>query len=144
MDYVQALFSFFVAPLFGTVILGMLWKRATKAGGFWGLFAGIGSSIAMWALVKVDPGALKYIALSPYAKDMAENMYRGLWSWMICVLVTVIVSYMTSPKPESELVGLVRGCTEIPSEGDVPLYKRPIVWATVIFVVFVALNIIFW
>src|SRR5450432_501139 len=30
MDYVQALFSFFIAPLFGTVILGMLWKRATK------------------------------------------------------------------------------------------------------------------
>src|SRR6266478_438989 len=29
MDYVQALFSFFIAPLFGTVILGMLWKRAT-------------------------------------------------------------------------------------------------------------------
>ena len=40
MDYVQALFSFFIAPLFGTVILGMLWKRATKAGGFWGLLAG--------------------------------------------------------------------------------------------------------
>ena len=36
MDYVQALFSFFIAPLFGTVVLGMLWKRATKAGGFWG------------------------------------------------------------------------------------------------------------
>ena len=32
MDYVQALFSFFIAPLFGTVILGMLWKRATPAG----------------------------------------------------------------------------------------------------------------
>jgi SSS family solute:Na+ symporter len=144
MDYVQALFSFFVAPLFGTVILGMLWKRATKAAGFWGLFAGIGSSIAMWAWVKIDHSALKYIALSPYAKDMAENMYRGLWSWTICVIVTVIVSYMTTPKPESELVGLVRGCTEIPSEGDVPIYKRPLVWATVIFVVFVALNIIFW
>ena len=40
MDYVQALFSFFIAPLFGTVILGMLWKRATKAGGFWGLLCG--------------------------------------------------------------------------------------------------------
>ncbi len=40
MDYVQALFSFFVAPLFGTVILGMLWKRATSAGGFWGLLIG--------------------------------------------------------------------------------------------------------
>ena len=36
MDYVQALFSFFIAPLFGTVLLGMLWKRATSAGGFLG------------------------------------------------------------------------------------------------------------
>jgi SSS family solute:Na+ symporter len=37
MDYVQALFSFFIAPLFGTVILGMLWKRATAAGRILGL-----------------------------------------------------------------------------------------------------------
>src|ERR1700682_3524952 len=42
MDYVQALFSFFIAPLFATVLLGMLWKRATPAGGFWGLLAGTG------------------------------------------------------------------------------------------------------
>lgn len=40
MDYVQALFSFFIAPLFGTVLLGMPWKRATPAAGFWGLLAG--------------------------------------------------------------------------------------------------------
>ena len=65
MDYVQALFSFFIAPLFGTVLLGMLWKRATPAGGFWGLLAGTLSSIGMWAWVKLDPSALRYIALSP-------------------------------------------------------------------------------
>src|SRR5437867_8395589 len=68
MDYVQALFSFFVAPLFGTVLLGMFWKRATPSGGFWGLLAGTLSSIGMWAWVKVDPAALSYIALSPHAK----------------------------------------------------------------------------
>src|SRR5208283_1981084 len=45
MDYVQALFSFFIAPLFGTVLLGMMWKRATPAGGFWGLLAGTMSSV---------------------------------------------------------------------------------------------------
>src|SRR3954447_22596638 len=55
MDYVQALFSFFIAPLFATVLFGMLWKRATPAGGFWGLMAGTGSSIAMYAWVKLDP-----------------------------------------------------------------------------------------
>ncbi|RJP68182.1 MAG: Na+/galactose cotransporter [Ignavibacteriales bacterium] len=144
MDYVQALFSFFVAPLFGTVIFGMLWKRTTAAGGFWGLLAGISSSIAMWAWVKLDPSALKIIALSEHAKDMAENMYRALWSWLICVAVTVIVSLLTKPKPDSELVGLVKSVTTIPSEGDLPFYKRPIVWASVIFVVFLVLNIIFW
>lgn len=144
MDYVQALFSFFIAPLFGTVILGMLWKRATPQGGFWGLLSGTVSSIAMWAWVKADPSALRYIALSPNAKDMAENMYRALWSWIVCVVVTVVVSLMTKPKAEEELVGLVYGCTEIPSEAQVPLYQRPAFWAVVIAVVFVILQVVFW
>src|SRR3984885_12656402 len=144
MDYVQALFSFFIAPLFGTVILGMLWKRATDAGGFLGLLAGTVSSVGMWAGVKVDPTALRYVALSPNARDMAENMYRALWSWIVCVVVTVAVSYMTKPRQDSELTGLVYGVTAIPHEAEVPFYQRPVFWAVVIGVVFVVLNIIFW
>jgi SSS family solute:Na+ symporter len=144
MDYVQALFSFFIAPLFGTVVLGMLWKRATNAGGFWGLLAGTLSSIGMWAWVKVDPTALRYVALSPNARDMAENMYRALWSCLLCFLVTIVVSYMTKPKTDSELNGLVYGATAIPHEAEVPIYQRPLFWAAVVATVFVILNIIFW
>ena len=144
MDYVQALFSFFIAPLFGTVLLGMLWRRATPAGGFWGLLSGTLSAIGLWAWVKISPDALQYVALSPKAKDMAENMYRALWSWIVCVLVTVVVSYLTRPKPVEELTGLVYGYTKLPSERDVPLYQRPIFWAGVIAIAFVILNIIFW
>jgi len=144
MDYVQALFSFFIAPLFGTVILGMLWKRATGPGGFWGLLAGTLSSIGMWAWVKVDPNALRYVALSPNARNMAENMYRALWSWIVCVLVTVAVSQITRPRPDNELEGLVYGVTAIPLEGEVPLYHRPWFWAVIVSVVFVVLNILVW
>jgi SSS family solute:Na+ symporter len=144
MDYVQALFSFFIAPLFGTVLLGMLWKRATSAAGFWGLLAGTLSSVGMWAWVKINPAALGIIALSPHAKDMAENMYRALWSWIICVAVTVVVSLATKPKPASELAGLVYGCTELPSERELKLTQRPIFWAAVVCAVFVILNLIFW
>jgi SSS family solute:Na+ symporter len=144
MDYVQALFSFFIAPLFGTVILGMLWKRATKAGGFWGLLAGTGTAVGLWAWVHYDPSALRYVALSADAKAMAEDMYRALWSWMVCVIVTVVVSYMTQPKPVAELEGLVYGASRIPEERDEHWYQRPIVWAGVIAVLFVILNIIFW
>jgi SSS family solute:Na+ symporter len=144
MDYVQALFSFFIAPLFGTVLLGMLWKRATPAGGFWGLLAGTLSSVGMWAWVKVNPRALSYVALSTNARDMAENMYRALWSWIVCVAVTVIVSYMTKPKSDSELDGLVYGVTAVPHETVVPLYERPMFWAVLVGVVFAILNVIFW
>jgi SSS family solute:Na+ symporter len=144
MDYVQALFSFFVAPLFGTVLLGMMWKRVTPAGGFWGLLAGSVSSIGMFLLVKFDHSMLAYIALSTDAKDMAENMYRALWSWLICVIVTVAVSYVTKPKPVEELTGLVYGCTELPDEGNLPLWKRPIFWAVISAVLFLILQWIFW
>jgi SSS family solute:Na+ symporter len=144
MDYVQALFSFFIAPLFGTVLLGMMWKRATPAGGFWGLLAGSVSSVAMFLLVKFNHNMLAYVALSRDAKDMAENMYRALWSWLICVIVTVAVSYMTKPKPLEELTGLVYGCTELPSEGHLPLWKRPIFWAVISAALFLILQWIFW
>ena len=144
MDYVQALFSFFIAPLFGTVILGMLWKRASKAGGFWGLLCGTLSSIAMWAWVQRDPSALRYIALSPDAKPMAENLYRALWCWLVCVIVTVLVSYGTTPKTDAELNGLVYGATVLPHDGSVTLWQKPMFWAVVVGTVFFVLNLMFW
>ncbi len=144
MDYVQALFSFFIAPLFGTVVLGMLWKRATGPAGFWGLLCGTASSIGMWTWVKIDPSALRYVALSPHAKGLAQDMFQALWSFLVCVVVTVAVSYVTKPKPDAELAGLVMGLTDIPSVGDLPFYEKPLFWAGVVAAAFVVLNIIFW
>src|SRR5579872_1988419 len=144
MDYVQALFATFIAPLFGTVLLGMLWKRTTSEGGFWGLLIGTLSSMGMWAWVKMDPDALRYVALSPHARVMAEDMYRALWSWVVCVAVTVIVSFVTKPRSPAELTGLVYGFTPLPSEAQVAFYKRPAFLAVVVGVVFVAFNIMVW
>jgi SSS family solute:Na+ symporter len=143
MDYVQALFSFFIAPLFGTVILGMLWKRATRAGGFWGLLAGTAASIAMFVWVRMDASALRYIAVSPDSKPMAENLYRALWSWVICVGVTVVVSLMTKPVATAQLAGLVYGVTPLPNDGAEKLWEKPAFWAVVVIVVFFILNLMF-
>jgi SSS family solute:Na+ symporter len=144
MDYMQALVSFFIAPLFGTVILGMLWKRATSKGGFWGLLAGTVSSVGMYTAVVLHPAWLRYIALSPDAKPMAEDLYRALWSWVICVTVTIVVSLMTEPKPEAELHNLVLGYTKIPSDHGLPLYRRPVFWGIGVGVLFGILQYIFW
>jgi SSS family solute:Na+ symporter len=144
MDYVQALFGFFIIPLFGTVIIGMLWKRATPAGGFWGLLCGTSSSILLWLLVKFHPAALAMVALSADAKPMAENLYRFIWSWLVCVIVTILVSLVTRPKPDSELRNLVYGLALIPSDDVVPLYRRPIFAAALVAAVLVGLNVVFW
>ena len=54
------------------------------------------------------------------------------------------MSLLTKAKPESELVGLVYGATEIPREDRVPLYERPAFWAIAVTAVFAVLNIYFW
>jgi solute:Na+ symporter, SSS family len=144
MDYVQALFSFFIAPLLGSVLMGMFWKRGTKQGGFWGLLIGTLTSVGLWAWVKIDPHALRYVALSPDAKDMAENMYRALWSVSVSVLVTFVVSLFTAPRPVAELNGLVYGATKLLDEEPVPFYKNEWFWMSIALVFFVALNIYFW
>jgi SSS family solute:Na+ symporter len=98
----------------------------------------------MWAWVKVDPTALRYVALSPHAKGLAQDMYQALWSFIVCVVVTVAVSLATKPMAEVELTGLVYGLTNVPSIGDVPLYQKPLFWAAIVVVVFFILNIVFW
>src|SRR5580698_3079214 len=144
MDYVQALFSFFISPLLGVVLLGMFWKRATKQGGFWGLLLGTLTSIGLWAWVKADPSALRFVAISPDAKAMAEDMYRALWSVIASVGVNVIVSLCTKPRPLSELTSVVYGVTPLPKEAPVPFYKSEWTWTTIAIVIFLGLNIYFW
>jgi solute:Na+ symporter, SSS family len=142
--YAQLIFGFFIVPMFGTVILGMLWKRTTPAAGFWGLLAGILAAVGLWLWVKLDPSALRFVAFSPDAKDMAENVFRAMWTLIVNVLVTVAVTLMTKSKDEKELEGLVYGLTRLPSMEHVPLYKRPVVWGSVLGVAFLVLNIVFW
>ena len=144
MDYVQALFSFFISPLLGAVLMGMFWKRATRAGGFWGLLIGTLTSIGLWAWVKIDPSALRYVALSPDARDMAENMYRALWSVSVAVIVVFVVSLFGKPRPVEELNGLVYGATKLPAEEPVPFYENEWFWLVIAIIAFVALNVIFW
>ena len=114
--YAQVIFVFFIVPMFGTVILGMMWKRTTPAAGFWGLLAGILVSFSLWAWIKAHLDSLRYVAFSPHAKDMAENIYRALWSLIANVGVTLVVSLFTKPKSDEQLKGLVYGLTSIPSE----------------------------
>jgi SSS family solute:Na+ symporter len=144
MDYVQALFSFFIAPLLGAILMGMFWKRATAPAGFLGLLVGIVTSVSLFVWVKFNPAALSTVALSSDAKPMAENLYRALWAFMITVIVIYVVSLFTKAKPIAELDGLVYGATILPKEEPVPFYRNEYMWAILAVVIFAVLNILFW
>ena len=136
MDYLQLLFSFFNAPLFGTFLLGMFWKRTTPNGGFCGLLAGIVGAAGHYALY--------HFRLIHYPSDMAANFYGAIWAWSVCFLVTVAVSLVTARKKDEELVGLVYALTAVPRNPDIPWHERPGVLAIGVLAVAVVLNIIFW
>jgi hypothetical protein len=54
------------------------------------------------------------------------------------------VSFVTRPKPVSELKNLVFGETEFPSAAHLPLLRKPALWGCVLLAVCIVLNIIFW
>jgi SSS family solute:Na+ symporter len=144
MDYMQALFSFFSAPIFGAVLLGMFWRRATPSGGFWGLLTGIVVSISLYFLVASKVLPTSWIAFSKNASIMGANMWRAWWGWAATVVVIVLVSLRTAPLPDVDLKGLVYGVTSIPRRGTVRWWQRPVVWALLSFACFLALNLYFW
>jgi SSS family solute:Na+ symporter len=102
------------------------------------------TSVGMWAWVRIDPSAISIVALSPNAKAMAADMYRGLWSVMVAMIVTFVISLFGKPRPVEELNGLVYGATTMPKEEPVPFYKNEWLWTGVAIVCFVFLNVYFW
>jgi len=144
MDYMQAIFSWVNAPLFATMLLGMFVVWITPNGAFWGLLAGMGSSFFLFLAVKfqwINPGL---ITLSSAASDMAANFWRAWWAWVICFLVTILISLFTRKKPAAELVGLVKGLTAEKAMESVPFIKTPEFYGILSIVVLIVLNICFW
>jgi len=144
MDYTQAIFSWVNAPLFATMLLGMFVVWITPNGAFWGFLAGMLSSFSMFLAVKFNWISASVLTLSREASDMSANFWRAWWAWLICLVVTVVVSLVTKPKAREELIGLVKGLTPIEVEKNLPFYKKPEVMALFAIVLFVLLNIYFW
>jgi solute:Na+ symporter, SSS family len=105
MNYVQALFSIFNAPLFATFIIGMFWRRMTAWAGFWGLVAGTIAAAVTWIGYKVG--------WFSFGSDLDESMWGAGLAFVTDAIVTIVVTTMTTPKPTSELQGLVYGMANI-------------------------------
>src|SRR5258706_1045933 len=97
MDMLQLVFGFVNAPLFGTFLLGMFWKRATGHGAFFGLLSGTLAAAATHGLT-VAEGKGGWIAeLHHFPSSMAQNFWMAIMAWTTCFVMTILLSLATKP-----------------------------------------------
>ncbi|MBH1935390.1 sodium:solute symporter family protein [Streptomyces sp. AV19] len=132
MNYLQTLFSFFNVPLFCVFVIGMFWRRATAAGGFWGLLSGTLAAMAHYF-------GLYRQGIVSIPSDQGANFVSAIVAFAVGAVVTVAVSWRTAPRPDAELAGLVHGLRAAgaagePAAGEDAWYRRPAVlgWGAVV------------
>jgi SSS family solute:Na+ symporter len=74
---------------------------------------------------------------------MAQNFWTAIFAFSVNLVVAVIVSLMTRPKPEPELVGLVYSLTPRPVEHHLAWYQKPFTLAAIVAGMVVVLNLVF-
>jgi SSS family solute:Na+ symporter len=140
MTYLQTLFSFFNAPLFAVFMLGLIWKRMTTSAALWSYLAGIAAPTIVWIAYLINNDL--------FQTATAETMYGAIISFVTVIVVGVLISLFTKPKPESELGGLVYGVGKVDLKGDAVVgdekwYRSPALLGTAALVLCVVLYLPF-
>jgi SSS family solute:Na+ symporter len=144
MDLLQLVFGFVNAPLFATFLLGMFWRRSTGHAAFTGLLSGTLAAALTHGMTLAEGKGGWITPVHSFPSTMAQNFWIAIFAWSTCFLVTILVSYMSQPKPVEELKGLVWSCTERPREENVAWHHKPWILAVIVLVVCLGLNLLFW
>lgn len=121
-NYLQTLFSFFNVPIFLAFIVGMVWRKAGRGSGFWGMIVGTLVAFGTWLLYKV--GVLSF------RSDLAETQWGAIAGFATGLAAMWIATRFSEPKPLAELKGLVFGLQEVDvkTSARVPRFKSPVLW----------------
>ena len=143
MDLLQLVFSFVNAPLFATFFLGMFWKKTSSNGAFWGLLSGTGAAALTYSLTMAEGKGGSIANLHTFYSGTSQAFNIAWISFVVCFVVTALISFVTKPKPESELVGLVYSLTPRQRDNNRTWYKNPIWLAVIVLAIMLFFNILF-
>jgi len=142
MDLLQLVFSFVNAPLFATFFLGMFWKRTTGHAAFWGLLSGTGAAALTHGLTVAEGKGGWLGNVHEFYSGTSQAFNIAAISFIVCFIVTAVISLVTKPKPEEELVGLVYSLTPKQKDSGKVWYKNPLWLGVLVLIVTLVLNII--
>ena len=146
MTYLQNLFGFFNAPIFATFILGMFWRRMTPKAGWLGLICGTAAAIVVAFLSKDGFGSASTGTLN--VSGQGTSFVAAGAAFVVDILVSLVVSAVSKPRPYAELKGLVYSETPRDSLVDKDAathawYARPVPLAGIALVIVIVLNVMF-
>jgi len=144
MDLLQLVFSFVNAPLFATFFLGMFWKRTTANGAFYGLLSGTAAAALTHGLTTAESKGAWLANVHTFYSGTSQAFNIAWISFTVCFIVTALLSFVTKPKDESSLVGLVYSLTPKQKDTAKVWYKNPLILGIIILVATLLLNIIFY
>ena len=144
MDLLQLVFGFVNAPLFATFLLGMFWKKSTANGAFWGLLSGTGAAALTYSLTTAEGKGGSIANLHTFYSGTSQAFNIAWIAFVVCFIVTAVISLFTEKKPEKELVGLVYSLTPRQQDKNRIWYKNPLWIAVIVLAITLALNIIFY
>ena len=143
MDLLQLVFGLVNAPLFATFLLGMFWKRTTANGAFAGLTIGTGTAL-LTLCTTVAEGKGGWIAnVYEFPSQMAQNFWIAIIAFTTCLVISVAVSLVTTPRSDKDMEGLVYGLTKVPHDATAKWYERPAPLTAIVIVLLLILNIWF-
>ncbi|MEO8720523.1 MAG: sodium:solute symporter family protein [Ginsengibacter sp.] len=144
MDLLQLVFSFVNAPLFATFFLGMFWKKTSSNGAFWGLLSGTVAAGLTYSLTVAEGKGGSIAQLHTFYSGTSQAFNIAWISFVVCFIVTALISFVTKPKPEKELVGLVYSLTPRQRDKNRVWYKNPLWLAIIVLLITLFFNILFY
>ncbi|GIE77590.1 sodium:solute symporter [Actinoplanes philippinensis] len=139
MNYIQALFSLFNAPLFATFIVGMFWKRMSAWAGFWSLFLGFLAAFALYILHLTE--------VIKFNSDLEQSFWGAGLAFVTAVVVALLITPFTPGKRDDELQGLVYGMGGMTGDvlaADRVWWRNPVLLGVIAVVLAFALYIPVW
>ncbi|GIE33089.1 sodium:solute symporter [Actinoplanes italicus] len=140
MNYIQALFSLFNAPLFATFIVGMFWKRMSAWAGFWSLLLGFLAAFALYIAHLTE--------VVKFNSDLEQSFWGAGLAFVTAVVVALVITPFTPGKRDDELQGLVYGMGGMTAGDTVAAdrvwWRNPVLLGVVAVVLAIALYIPVW
>lgn len=122
----------------------MFWRRATGHGAFYGLVSGTLSAALLHGLTVAESKGGWIAPLYTFHSGTGQAFMIASVAFIVCLVLTVVISLFTTPKHPRDLIGLVYSLTPKQRDAAKVWYKNPLWLGIAVLVVTVLLNLVFY